>query len=39
MLNIHRDTLKDRIYRYGWSIERAFTTPVKNKKLMRKGEK
>ena len=28
-LNISYQVLADRIYRYGWSIERALTTPVK----------
>ena len=29
---IHRKTIKSRICRDGWSVERALTTPVKNKK-------
>lgn len=30
ILGIERHTLQDRIIKYGWSIEKAFTTPVKN---------
>lgn len=29
-LNINRNTLDGRISRYGWTIERAFTTPVRS---------
>lgn len=31
-LCIHRQTLSNRIYRNGWSIDKAFTTPVKETK-------
>ena len=35
-MNIHKDTLMDRIYKHGWSIEKAFTTPVKLHKTYEK---
>lgn len=31
-LKINRQTLRDRIYRDGWAIDKAFTTPVKQNK-------
>lgn len=31
ILKIDRQTLKSRLDLYGWSIERAFTTPVKKR--------
>lgn len=36
IIGIDRGTLNSRIYTYGWSVEKAFTTPVKKKK--KKGE-
>ena len=35
-MNVNREVLKDRICRYGWSVERALTTPVRPHKTYEK---